>query len=106
MFNLQKEHVVISQEILNTDIAQNGVLFALFHLILLEANFEEKTILWKDEPKVLKKGECILNVKSLSNQWQLAPSIIRKHLAYLEKTKKIILSPYKHLMLISLLNAD
>jgi hypothetical protein len=94
------------RDILDKDLNQNCILFALWNWLLLAANYRESQIIWNGEQRILKRGELVLGIKNLAEQWQISSGSIRKWLKYLEKTERILIQSCTRGTVVTICNYD
>jgi DNA-binding transcriptional regulator YhcF (GntR family) len=82
--------VKLHRELLEKDISQNVILFAIWHFLLLAAVYKETQLLWNGKQKKLQPGQAVIGIRELAQRWDISSRTVHKWLDYLEKTGRIV----------------
>ncbi len=81
--------VKLHRNVLDKDIHQRPLLWALWTHLLVIAMYKPGQIIWEGEQRNLLPGQLILGVSNLAKEWGISRRVVTKWLHYLQKTERI-----------------
>lgn len=89
---------------LEGDIGDNPLLFALWNWLLYSAAWKSSSIIWNGVRRDIQPGTVVMGLRELSERWECSPSTIKRWLQYLVRSERISLESCTRGTLITILN--
>jgi len=103
---MHRGYIKIYRKFLDDCLIGNYKLMALWMVLLLEANHQDKKIIWNKEELIIKRGELITGRKKLAEKTGLSERNVRTCLETLKSTNKVTIKIYSKFSLVTIINWD